>query len=157
MESTISPIEAKEHLKSKKFGELVRIEFSNKGKIQNEKNDENIFFASSIHDIEDAMWLLDDTPQVVFATSGKINSEVDDFATILLEFKDNKTIVISSNWVTSDHQRTCEIVCSHGEISLDLTKDKIDVQNENDTNSRKIAEAAFLSSQKGIPIYLDLK
>ena len=48
-------------------------------------------------------------------------------------------------------------VCSHGEISLDLTKDKIDVQNENDTNSRKIAEAAFLSSQKGIPIYLDLK
>ena len=81
MESTISPIEAKEHLKSKKFGELVRIEFSNKGKIQNEKNDENIFFASSIHDIEDAMWLLDDTPQVVFATSGKINSEVDDFAT----------------------------------------------------------------------------
>ena len=40
---------------------------------------------------------------------------------------------------------------------IDLTKDKIDVQNENDTNSRKIAEAAFLSSQKGIPIYLDLK
>ena len=31
------------------------------------------------------------------------------------------------------------------------------VQNENDTNSRKIAEAAFLSSQKGIPIYLDIK
>ena len=47
MESTISPIEAKEHLKSKKFGELVRIEFSNKGKIQNEQNDENIIFDSS--------------------------------------------------------------------------------------------------------------
>ena len=72
MESTISPIEAKEHLKSKKFGELVRIEFSNKGKIQNEKNDENIFFDSSIHDIEDAMWLLDDTPQVVFQLQEKL-------------------------------------------------------------------------------------
>ena len=157
MESTISPIEAKEHLKSKKFGDLVRIEFCNEGKIETEKNDGNIFFDSSIHGIEAVMWLLDETPQVVFATSGKIDKDYDEFATILLEFKDNKTIVISSNWVTSDYQRTCNIICSNGKITLDLTKDGIDVQHEDDTNAKKIAEAAFLSSQKGIPIYLDLK
>jgi hypothetical protein len=40
---------------------------------------------------------------------------------------------------------------------LDLTKDNTVVKNGSGDNARKIAEASFLSSQKGIPIYLELK
>ena len=157
MDPKLSLTQTKEFLSSEKNGKLVRIEVCNEDNVGSSSGETNIFLESSINDIETAMWLLDDTPQLVFAISSKISNEFDDFATILLGFKDNKTVVISSNWVTPNQQRTCHVVCTHGKISLDLDKDNTIVKNQNNDNVRKVAEAAFLSSQKGIPIYLDLK
>ena len=37
---------------------------------------------------------------VVFARSGKIYHEHEDFASIMLGYKENKTAIISSNWIT---------------------------------------------------------
>ena len=157
MDSNITLAQTKEFLDSEKNGKLIRIEFSNEGSVDSTRVDSNIFLESSINDIETAIWLLDETPQLVFAISGKINNEFDDFATILLGFKDNKTVIISSNWATLNHKRSCNVVSTNGKISLDLTKDNTVVKNGSGDNARKIAEASFLSSQKGIPIYLELK
>ncbi len=157
MDSNITLAQTKEFLDSEKNGKLIRIEFSNEGSVDSTSVDSNIFLESSINDIETAIWLLDETPQLVFAISGKINNEFDDFATILLGFKDNKTVIISSNWATLNHKRSCNVVSTNGKISLDLTKDNTVIKNESGDNARKIAEASFLSSQKGIPIYLELK
>ena len=157
MDSNITLAQIKEFLDSEKNGKLIRIEFSNEGSVDSNSVDSNIFLESSINDIETAIWLLDETPQLVFAISGKINNEFDDFATILLGFKDNKTVIISSNWATLNHKRSCNVVSTNGKISLDLTKDNTVVKNGSGDNARKIAEASFLSSQKGIPIYLELK
>jgi|TARA_B100001540_G_scaffold316425_1_gene346235 UDP-N-acetylglucosamine 3-dehydrogenase len=157
MDSNITLAQTKEFLDSEKNGKLIRIEFSNEGSVDSTSVDSNIFLESSINDIETAIWLLDETPQLVFAISGKINNEFDDFATILLGFKDNKTVIISSNWATLNHKRSCNVVSTNGKISLDLTKDNTVVKNGSGDNARKIAEASFLSSQKGIPIYLELK
>ena len=157
MDSNITLAQIKEFLDSEKNGKLIRIGFSNEGSVDSTSVDSNIFLESSINDIETAIWLLDETPQLVFAISGKINNEFDDFATILLGFKDNKTVIISSNWATLNHKRSCNVVSTNGKISLDLTKDNTVVKNGSGDNARKIAEASFLSSQKGIPIYLELK
>ena len=157
MDSNITLAQTKEFLDSEKNGKLIRIEFSNEDSVGSTGIDSNIFLESSINDIETAIWLLDETPQLVFAISGKINNEFDDFATILLGFKDNKTVIISSNWATLNHKRSCNVVSTNGKISLDLTKDNTVVKNGSGDNARKIAEASFLSSQKGIPIYLELK
>ena len=157
MDSNITLAQTKEFLDSEKNGKLIRIEFSNEGSVDSTSVDSNIFLESSINDIETAIWLLDETPQLVFAISGKINNEFDEFATILLGFKDNKTVIISSNWATLNHKRSCNVVSTNGKISLDLTKDNTVVKNGSGDNARKIAEASFLSSQKGIPIYLELK
>ena len=157
MDSNITLAQIKEFLDSEKNGKLIRIDFSNEGSVDSTSVDSNIFLESSINDIETAIWLLDETPQLVFAISGKINNEFDDFATILLGFKDNKTVIISSNWATLNHKRSCNVVSTNGKISLDLTKDNTVVKNGSGDNARKIAEASFLSSLKGIPIYLELK
>ena len=157
MDSNITLAQTKEFLDSEKNGKLIRIEFSNEDSVGSSSVDLNIFLESSINDIEAAMWLLDQAPQLVFALSGKINNEFDDFATILLDFKDGKTVIVSSNWVTPNHQRSCNIVSTNGKMSFDLTKVKTDIQNQSNDNAKKVAEAAFSSSQKGIPIYLDLK
>ena len=156
MESSISPTEAKEQLKSKKFGDLIRIEILHDVEKNNiTDKDSNIVFDLAFEDISNIVWLLDETPQVVFAISGKIDHEFDDYVTILLGFKNNKTVIISSNCVTSDKNRNCNVICSDGEISLDFLG--FSFENNQKNNVQKITEAAFLSSQKGIPIYLELK
>ena len=143
MENNISLKQSKEFLKSKKFGELIRLEFFSDDE---PRNNNNIFNDLTIRDIEDAMWLLDDKPQLVFAISGKINHDFDDFSTTLLEFKDSKTVIISSNWVTKNHKRNCNIVCTDGKVSLELKK-MIEYENNSVdvimdiANAKHVAEA----------------
>ena len=132
-------------------------------------------------------------PLVVFARSGKIKHEHEDFANIMLGYKNNKTAMIFSNWITPKKIRTFSAVCTEAVINSDFIsqeikiekKDQIEiprneksepllleiesfigaiegknslvVQPQQAVNVTKIAEAALLSSQKGVPIYLDLK
>ena len=90
----------KEYLKTKKFGDLIRLEFYREHRMPLHIKDVGIIYDTSVHDIDTAMWLFDETPQVVFAKSGQINHEHEDFATIMLGFKDNRIATISSNWIT---------------------------------------------------------
>ena len=80
----------KEYLKTKKFGDLIRLEFYREHRMPLHIKDVGIIYDTSVHDIDTAMWLFDETPQVVFAKSGQINHEHEDFATIMLGFKDNR-------------------------------------------------------------------
>ena len=155
--------------------------------------DVGVIYDTSVHDIDTAMWLFDETPEVVYAIAGKINHEHEDFATIMLCFKDNKTATISSNWITPIRVRNFNAVCTEARIFSDFITQEIRIETDNGTdnpknekaeplsleiknfldsidgktdllvkpeqavNVTKIAEAALLSSQKGTPIYLDLK
>jgi UDP-N-acetylglucosamine 3-dehydrogenase len=183
----------KEFVKSKKYGELIMLEFHRENRMPLHIKDVGIIYDTSVHDIDTAMWLFDDTPQVVFARSGKIRHEHEDFATIMLGFKDNKVAIISSNWITPSRIRHFNAVCTDGIISGDFITQEVKIENgqgaevpkkerqepltveiqsfldaiksksaprvraEEAVNVTKIAEAALLSSQKGVPVYLDLK
>jgi UDP-N-acetylglucosamine 3-dehydrogenase len=183
----------KDYVKSKKYGELVMLEFHRENRMPLHIKDVGIIYDTSVHDIDTAMWLFDDTPQVVFARSGRIKHEHEDFATIMLGFKDNKVAVISSNWITPTRVRNFNAVCTEGIISSDFISQEVKIETKDDTeiprkekeepllleiknflgavegknelivkpeqavNVTKIAEASLLSSQKGTPIYLELK
>ena len=183
----------KKIVNEKKFGDLVMLEFHRENRIPSHIKDVGIIYDTSVHDIDTANWLLNDMPQVVFARAGTIKHEHEDFASIMLGYKNNKVAVISSNWITQKKVRKCTAVCTEAIISLDFITQEIiiekneeseNIQNEkqeplireiqnfldciNDKNEQrvkaqqavnvtKIAEAALLSSQKGTPIYLDLK
>lgn len=183
----------KDYVKSKKYGELIMLEFHRESRMPPHIKDVGIIYDTSVHDIDTAMWLFDGTPEVVFARSGKIRHEHEDFATIMLGFKDNRVAVISSNWITPTRVRRFNAVCGDAIISSDFIsqevkietnngteiprkeieepllleiknflasaegKEKILVEPEHAINTTKIAEAALLSSQRGTPIYLDLK
>ena len=85
----------KNSLKSQKYGDLIRLEFYREHRMPQHIKDVGVIYDTSVHDIDTAMWLFDDTPEVVFAIAGKINHEHEDFATITLGFKANKTATIS--------------------------------------------------------------
>ncbi len=183
----------KDYVKSKKYGELVMLEFHRENRMPLHIKDVGIIYDTSVHDIDTAMWLFDDTPQVVFARAGRINHEHEDFASIMLGFKDNKVAIISSNWITPTRVRNFNAVCTEGIVTSDFITQEVKIETKDDTeiprkekeepllleiknflgavegknelivkpeqavNVTKIAEASLLSSQKGTPIYLELK
>ena len=183
----------KNFIKSQKYGDLIRLEFYREHRMPQHIKDVGVIYDTSVHDIDTAMWLFDDTPQIVFAIAGKINHEHEDFATITLGFKDNKTATISSNWITPIRVRNFNAVCTDARIFSNFITQEIRVETDNGTESpkndkaeplsleirnfldaidgknelvvkpeqavnvTKIAEAALLSSQRGTPIYLDLR
>lgn len=185
--------EVKNFVTTKKYGELVMLEFHRENRMPLHIKDVGIIYDTSVHDIDTAMWLFDKTPEVVFARSGKIRHDHEDFATIMLGFSENRVAIISSNWITPTRVRTFNAVCTDAIISSDFITQEIKIEKNQDTeiprtekqepllleiqhfldavsgkvelivkpehavNVTKIAEAALLSSQKGVPIYLDLK
>ena len=183
----------KKIVNEKTYGELVMIEFHRGDTAPLHIKDEGVIYDMSVNDIDIANWLFDDMPQVVFAKAGKIKHEHEDFASIMLGYKNDKVAMISSNRIAPKKMRRFSAVCTSAVISSDLTTQEIIIEKgkESETfqnekhepllleiqsflgaiegkneqvvksqeavNVTKIAEAALLSSQKGIPIYLDLK
>jgi len=183
----------KKFVKKEKFGDLIMLEFHRENRMPFHIKDVGIIYDTSVHDIDTANWLFNDMPHVVFARAGKIRHEHEDFASIMLGYKNDKIAIISSNWITPKKVRKFNAVCTDAVISSDFITQEIivekddgneTVQNEKQepllleiqsflgaiegrnehivksqeaVNVTKIAEAALLSSLKGIPIYLDLK
>jgi len=180
-------------VKEKKYGDLIMLEFHRENRMPLHIKDVGIIYDTSVHDIDTANWLFDEMPIVVFAKAGKINHEYEDFASIMLGYKENKVAIISSNWITPKKVRTFSAVCTDAIISSDFISQEIKIEKKDETeiprnekhepllleiqnfldsitgkkkqvvkgkeaiDVTKIAEAALLSSQKGIPIYLNLK
>jgi UDP-N-acetylglucosamine 3-dehydrogenase len=183
----------KDFIKSQKYGDLIRLEFYREHRMPQHIKDVGVIYDTSVHDIDTAMWLFDETPEIVFAIAGRINHEHEDFATITLGFKDNRTATISSNWITPIRVRNFNAVCTEARIFSDFITQEIRIETDNGTenpknekaeplsleiknfidaiegkndlvvkpeqavNVTKVAEAALLSSQRGTPIYLDLR
>ena len=183
----------KKIVNKKKFGDLVMLEFHRENRIPLHIKDVGIIYDTSVHDIDTANWLFDDMPHVVFARAGKIKHEHEDFASIMLGYKDDKVAIISLNWITPKKVRKFNAVCTDAIISSDFITQEVIVEKSDESeiiqnkkqepllleiqsflgaiegkneqvvksqqavNVTKIAEAALLSSQKGVPIYLDLK
>jgi len=183
----------KNYVLSKKYGELLMLEFHRENRLPNHIRDVGIIHDTAVHDIDTAMWLFDDTPDTVFARAGQIKHEHEDFATIMLGFKDDRTATISLSWITPTRVRNFSATCTGGIIFSDFISQDVTIKTENNTempkkekkepllleiqnfldaidgrsellvkpehaiNVTKVAEAALLSSQKGTPIYLDLR
>lgn len=118
----------KEYVKTKKYGELIMLEFHRENRMPPHIKDVGIIYDTSVHDIDTAMWLFDDVPEVVFARSGKIRHEHEDFATIVLGFKENKVAIISSNWITPIRVRRFNAVCGDAIISSDFITQEVKIE-----------------------------
>jgi UDP-N-acetylglucosamine 3-dehydrogenase len=183
----------KKIVKEKKFGELLMLEFHRENRIPLHIKDVGIIHDTSVHDIDTANWLFDDMPHVVFARAGKVNHEHEDYASIMLGYKNDRSAIIISNWITPKRVRIFSAICTEAVITSDFISQEVRIERKEETeiprnekqeplsleiqnflgaiekknelvvkaqqavNVTKIAEAALLSSQKGIPIYLDLK
>ena len=183
----------KNYLNEKRYGNLVMLEFHRENRMPPQVKDVGIIYDTSVHDIDTANWLFGEMPVVVFARAGQINHDHEDFANVMLGYKNGRTAIISSNWITPKKVRTFSAVCTEAVITSDFLSQEVKIERDEDTeiprkekkeplfleiesflgavegknsvlvkpqeavNVTKIAEAALLSSQRGVPIYLELK
>jgi len=80
-------------VKEKKYGDLVMLEFHRENRMPLHIKDVGIIYDTSVHDIDTANWLFDEMPNVVFARAGKIKHEHEDFASIMLGYKNDKIAI----------------------------------------------------------------
>lgn len=166
----------------KKYGELLALEFYREGLSLKENG---LIFDLIKNEIDLANFIFGEWPIVVFARFGNFNSEKENFASIVIGYKNNKTALILSNGLSSQNVSTLRVVYSEYVVYSDLFSYEmglkegsikipkknsleqqiqhfIDVVGEDTkthelTNTIKIVEAVLLSSKQGVPIYLDLK
>jgi UDP-N-acetylglucosamine 3-dehydrogenase len=134
-------MQLKQAVKSKVYGELIMLEFHRESRMPLHIKDVGIIYDTAVHDIDTALWLFDDVPKSVYAKSGRIRHEHEDFATIMLGFEGNKVAVISSNWITPTRIRTFNAVLTEAIISGDFISKKIKIEKENETTIPRPAQA----------------
>src|SRR5713226_8423089 len=119
----------KEYVKSKKYGELIMLEFHRENRMPLHIKDVGIIYDTSVHDIDAAMFLFNCRPHVVFARAGRKFHSYEDFATIMLGFQDQKVAIIASNWITPKKVRTFTAVCTDGIITGDFLTQEIKIDH----------------------------
>lgn len=128
----------KDFVTTKKYGDLVMLEFHRENRMPMHIKDVGVIYDTAVHDIDTAMWLFDDTPDVVFARAGRIRHEHEDFASIMLGFGGNRVAIISANWVTPTRVRRFNAVCTDAVISSDFITQEIRVEREGDTHLPRV-------------------
>ena len=118
----------KDFVSSKKYGDLVMLEFHRENRMPLHIKDVGIIYDTAVHDIDTAMWLFGRTPNVVFARAGRIKHEYEDFSSIMLGFDDSKVAMMLSNWLTPVKVRRFSAVCTEAIISSDFITQEIRVE-----------------------------
>ena len=85
---------------------------------------------TAIHDIDAMRYLLEEEVTAVFAQTGSLRKHsYEDYAEIMLRFKEGTTGFIDANWLTPRKVRTLIITGSDATINLDYITQEITVEN----------------------------
>ena len=138
----------KKIIHDKRYGEPIVFNFRRENRMPLHIMDEGIIYDTSVHDIDTAMWLFDEEPEVVYAKAGSIHHKYEDFASIMLGFSENRMAVISSNWLTHLQVREFQGVCSDAVISLDFITQEVKISGK---------ETEILPVDKKEPLSLEIQ
>ena len=131
-------IALKDILKSGKLGEPLLLEFHRENKWPSRIQDVGIVVDTSVHDIDTARWIFESEPKLVFARTGQVMGKHEDFAAIILGFKDPKNAFITSNWVTPKRVRQLITVCTEGVATVDFVTQNIVIDDAEGSRSPRL-------------------
>lgn len=124
----------KKAIKTKKIGNLVCASAKRVSKWPERIGDVGVVKDLSIHDIDMVRYLSEDEPVAVYAKTGKMkHKHFEDYAQIMLTFKDGKTAFIESNWLTPYKTRTLVVTGSEAIMKLDYITQELTIETVNQT------------------------
>jgi UDP-N-acetylglucosamine 3-dehydrogenase len=181
----------KELVSQKRMGELLLAEFHRESRWGGIK-DVGVVKDTAVHDIDTARWIFAEEPRQVYARTGRVMGEFEDFAVIVLGFGGHRSAILTANWVTPKKERRLETVFTEGVARLDFVSQEVRLDSERGTEiprlqvqeplmvevksfircvetgakplvdawdaikTSRVAEAASYSSERGLPVFLEL-
>jgi len=127
--------ELKKQIRAGNLGQPLLLEFHRENRWPERIIDTGIVSDTSVHDIDTARWIFEEEPSVVFARTGKVFGAYEDFATIMLGFRDQKTAFIVSNWITPKRIRQLSAVFTGAVATVDFVSKELRI--DDDKGSRK--------------------
>lgn len=106
------------------------VEFHRENRIPKHIKDVGIIYDTMVHDIDTANFMFGEFPETVFARAGKFYHNHEDFATIVLSYRDSHVAVLTSNWITPNKVRRFNAVCTEANVSGDFITQEIKISNE---------------------------
>ena len=89
---------------------------------------------TAIHDIDAMQYITGQDPIAVFAKTGNIrHRKFEDYAHIMLTYKDEKSAFIESNWLTPYKTRTLTVTGSDAIMKLDYMTQELVIEDEKAT------------------------
>lgn len=83
----------------------------------------------AIHDIDVVNQLFDADAETVFATAGSIAHHFEDYANITIDFKNNRSAFIETNWLTPRKVRSLTITGTEGLVNIEYITQQVIVEN----------------------------
>jgi UDP-N-acetylglucosamine 3-dehydrogenase len=137
----------KNFISQKKYGDALMLEFRESGMPTNIHEDVGMIYGASMQYMDMASYLFNDKPNIVFARAGSAREAHEDFAAIILGFKNQKTAVITSNWTASKKMRQFIAVCTGAMITGDFVTQEVGIDRED----------TLLGKESEEPLMLELK
>lgn len=125
--------DVKNFIIDKKYGDTLMLEFHRENRMPLNIQDVGIIYDTSVHDIDTALYLFDDKPNVVFARAGSISGMHENFAAIILGFKNQRLAFIATNWITPKKVRCFTVVCTEAIITGDFITQEIRIDHGQNT------------------------
>jgi UDP-N-acetylglucosamine 3-dehydrogenase len=125
--------ELKRLFRERRIGDPLLLEFHRENRWVGVVTDIGVVLDTAVHDIDTALWLFEEAPQVVYARTGRVMSNHEDFAAILLGFEGERTAFLTANWVTPKRVRQLVAVCSKGVATIDFVSQRLVIDESEQT------------------------
>lgn len=114
-------------------GELLMLEFYQES-LTSENNE--LIFDKALSEISSSNWIFGELPIVVYARMGNFNNQKENYASIMIGYRNNKTALILLNGVSQQTNSTIRAICSKDVINSDLRSFEIEVNGVSKTISK---------------------
>jgi UDP-N-acetylglucosamine 3-dehydrogenase len=124
----------REAIESKKIGELVCAAAKRVSQWPERIGDVGVVKDVAIHDIDVMRYISNEDPITVYAKTGSMrHKKFEDYAQIMLTYKDGKSAFIESNWLTPYKTRTLTVTGSDAIMRLDYITQELWIEEPKET------------------------
>jgi UDP-N-acetylglucosamine 3-dehydrogenase len=124
----------REVVENKKIGELVCAAAKRVSQWPERIGDVGVVKDMAIHDIDVMRYIFNEDPITVYAKTGSMrHKKFEDYAQIMLTYKDGKSAFIESNWLTPYKTRTLTVTGSDAIMRLDYITQELWIEEPKET------------------------
>ena len=124
----------KEAIANKKIGDMVCANAKRVSQWPERIGDVGVVKDTAIHDIDIMKYITNEDPVAVYAKTGNMrNRKFEDYAQIMLTYKDGKSAFIESNWLTPYKTRKLVVTGSEAIMKLDYITQELWIEQQKRT------------------------